>query len=222
MEPKLILTIETAVEGGSIALLSDASEITSLSGNQDISRAEELIPHIRSMLEMIGVEIDQIDKVGVSIGPGSYTGIRIGIATALGLKGAWGVEVVGISVLEAIAAQYSNGSMIVSAVPIGNKDVAWQEFQIGADVVFRGEPRIDSFANFAEWLKQHPEKIAAVYSTLYDKLSVVSHSHSSRASLIRTGSNLALYVGKAVANGLGTIDLTALYLLNPERSRGLF
>ena len=55
------------------------------------------MPHIADMLAKASVTKSQIDGVAVSIGPGSFTGLRIGLATAKGLSFAWNVPIVGVT-----------------------------------------------------------------------------------------------------------------------------
>ncbi|MGQ0543253.1 MAG: tRNA (adenosine(37)-N6)-threonylcarbamoyltransferase complex dimerization subunit type 1 TsaB, partial [Blastocatellia bacterium] len=97
-----VLAIESAIQDGSIALFRDGKEIASVGGSDDVSRAEELLPNIEKLFNDTGIKFDEIDLIAVSRGPGSYTGIRIGIATVLGLARALNISCAGVSVLEAM------------------------------------------------------------------------------------------------------------------------
>jgi tRNA threonylcarbamoyl adenosine modification protein YeaZ len=61
------------------------------------------MPHIADMLDKASVTKDKIDSVAVAVGPGSFTGLRIGLATAKGLAYAWNVPIVGVSTPESLA-----------------------------------------------------------------------------------------------------------------------
>jgi tRNA threonylcarbamoyl adenosine modification protein YeaZ len=67
--------------------------------------AERLIGVIESALGRAGLAYADLDRIGVAIGPGSFTGLRVGVATARGLALALGVAAVGVSTLEALAAE---------------------------------------------------------------------------------------------------------------------
>jgi tRNA threonylcarbamoyl adenosine modification protein YeaZ len=67
--------------------------------------AERLIGVIESALRQAGLAYADLDRVGVSIGPGSFTGVRVGVATARGLALALGIPAVGVNTLEALAAE---------------------------------------------------------------------------------------------------------------------
>jgi tRNA threonylcarbamoyl adenosine modification protein YeaZ len=67
--------------------------------------AERLIDVIESALGQAGLAYADLDRIGVSIGPGSFTGVRVGVATVRGLALALGVPAVGVNTLEALAAE---------------------------------------------------------------------------------------------------------------------
>ena len=95
-ESSYILALETAITGGSMRLLRDSVVIDSMAGNDSLSRAEELLPNISSILSNNAISLEQIGRIAVSVGPGSYTGIRIGMASAMGLSTAIGCNCVGV------------------------------------------------------------------------------------------------------------------------------
>jgi tRNA threonylcarbamoyl adenosine modification protein YeaZ len=67
--------------------------------------AERLIGVIENTLRQAGLAYADLDRIGVSIGPGSFTGVRVGVATARGLALALGVPAIGVNTLEALAAE---------------------------------------------------------------------------------------------------------------------
>ena len=100
MRRTTILGIESAISEGSVAVLQGNDVLASRNG---VSRAESLIFGINSAIENAGIVFSDVDTVAVSIGPGSFTGIRIGMATGIGLARSIGLNCIGISVFEAIA-----------------------------------------------------------------------------------------------------------------------
>ncbi|NHT74518.1 tRNA (adenosine(37)-N6)-threonylcarbamoyltransferase complex dimerization subunit type 1 TsaB [Rhizobiaceae bacterium CRRU44] len=101
----IVLAIDTAGTACNVALYDAARDATLSTAGADIGRghAERLMGFIDEALEAAGLEMDKVDRIAVTIGPGSFTGIRVGVATARGLGLALGRPVVGISVLQALA-----------------------------------------------------------------------------------------------------------------------
>jgi tRNA threonylcarbamoyladenosine biosynthesis protein TsaB len=99
----IILHIETATDVCSVAL-SRGAEIIGLKeeagGN---NHAKNLLPFVDEVLKQGGCKIADLNGVAVSIGPGSYTGLRIGVSTAKGIAYTAGIPVMAISTLESIA-----------------------------------------------------------------------------------------------------------------------
>jgi tRNA threonylcarbamoyl adenosine modification protein YeaZ len=124
----LILAIETALRDGSLTLLQGEREIASDKGKEKVSRAEDLLGSISALFEKNNLRLSQIDFLAVSEGPGSFTGIRIGMATARALAFGINRSLYGVSLSEAVA--YSAGIVpIVSIIPSVKGTVIWQEFE---------------------------------------------------------------------------------------------
>lgn len=87
----MLLAIETSSLVSSIALLHDDTLRAELTIQARLTHSEQLMPHIADMLDKASVKKSQIDGVAVAVGPGSFTGLRIGLATAKGLSFAWNV-----------------------------------------------------------------------------------------------------------------------------------
>jgi tRNA threonylcarbamoyl adenosine modification protein YeaZ len=122
------LGIEAALAGGSLSLMSRGEIVDSWVGTDSVPRAELLLPQIDQLLRRNEVSFSDIERVVVSTGPGSYTGIRIGIATALGLCSAGSIECCGVTALEALVHTYSPAGKTVVAVPMGRRMVCIQAF----------------------------------------------------------------------------------------------
>lgn len=99
----LTLALDTANDRVAVALAGDDKAVVRA---EVISRghAERLFPLIDEVLASAGTEIEEIARIAVNIGPGSFTGIRIAVAAARGLGLALGIPVVGIDALHLVAA----------------------------------------------------------------------------------------------------------------------
>jgi tRNA threonylcarbamoyladenosine biosynthesis protein TsaB len=81
----LILSIDTATDNASVSISKDGAIITEVSNTAQKDHGGYLQPAIKSMLITSGISIDQIDAIAISAGPGSYTGLRVGMSSAKGL-----------------------------------------------------------------------------------------------------------------------------------------
>ena len=97
-----ILAIETTGPFGSTALLDAKGNVLGCEVSREtMSHLKDLIPMVDTMLKKCGVSKDQIDLLAPSVGPGSFTGIRIGVSTARALCQALGIKAVPVPTLEA-------------------------------------------------------------------------------------------------------------------------
>jgi len=98
-----ILHLETATTVCSVALSYEGQLIASKEENKGFTHAEHLTIFIEDVLQMAGKSFAEIDAVAVSKGPGSYTGLRIGVATAKGLCYGLGKPLIGVNTLASLA-----------------------------------------------------------------------------------------------------------------------
>lgn len=102
----LVLGLDSAGQGASAALLRDGSVVAARAAAADRSQAEILLPMIAEVLGEAHTDPLGLDLIATTTGPGSFTGLRIAIATARGLALAAGVPAVGVSRLAAVAARF--------------------------------------------------------------------------------------------------------------------
>lgn len=99
----MLLAIETSSLVSSVALLHEDTLRAEFTTQARLTHSEQLMPHIADMLQKASVQKTAIDGIAVSIGPGSFTGLRIGLATAKGLAFAWNVPIIGIETPTSLA-----------------------------------------------------------------------------------------------------------------------
>ncbi len=99
----LILGIDTATLACSVALLQDDALLGEFTVNIRKTHSERLMPLVDTLLRETGLEREQLQAVAAAAGPGSFTGVRIGVATARGLAQGLSIPAVAISTLEALA-----------------------------------------------------------------------------------------------------------------------
>jgi tRNA threonylcarbamoyladenosine biosynthesis protein TsaB len=100
-----ILALETSGAAGSIAAAEGPRLVADLALDVQQRSAKSLAPGIRQVVDAAGWRIREVDLVAVTIGPGSFTGLRVGVATAKALAYALGARCVAVGTLEVIGAQ---------------------------------------------------------------------------------------------------------------------
>jgi len=100
----ITLAIETATESVGVALAGDDGIIASVEVHEGRRHAEVLAPAIDFACRHAGVDLGKIAAVGVDVGPGLFTGMRVGAATAKAMGQALQIPVVGVSSLDVLAA----------------------------------------------------------------------------------------------------------------------
>ena len=98
-----ILGIETATRTGGVAIVSEGGVLAEYTLNIEVTHSERLMSTVDRVLKDTGLSISNIDGFGVSIGPGSFTGLRIGLSTVKGLAFTTGKPVAAVPTLKALA-----------------------------------------------------------------------------------------------------------------------
>ena len=106
----LILAFDTATDVATSALV-DGGEVL----GERASRAATLLEDVDALLRQAGMQTRDVEALAVGIGPGSFTGVRIGLSTARGLALALGIPVAGVSTLDALAAGAPGALPVIDA-----------------------------------------------------------------------------------------------------------
>jgi tRNA threonylcarbamoyladenosine biosynthesis protein TsaB len=111
----LILAIDTSTRTGSAALLRDANVLAEISGYEETPYSMRLFRDIAILQERANFRMDQIDVFAVAAGPGSFTGLRVGLTAVKAWAEVHGKPIAAISGLEAIAAESLSGEALSSS-----------------------------------------------------------------------------------------------------------
>jgi tRNA threonylcarbamoyladenosine biosynthesis protein TsaB len=112
----IVLALDTTTRAGSAALLRDGDVLADVSGDPALTHGQRLPGELMRLLDEANASLSEVALLAVAAGPGSFTGLRVGIATIQGLAVATGKPVVPVSTLEALAraaAQDNAGGLIV-------------------------------------------------------------------------------------------------------------
>jgi tRNA threonylcarbamoyladenosine biosynthesis protein TsaB len=116
----VILGLDTATPATVVAVLPAAGEPVELrhepGPGERPGHAAQLLPLARRALEAVGATFADVRRIGVGVGPGTFTGLRIGVATARALAQATGAEVAGISTLEALAVEAGDDRAVLAVL----------------------------------------------------------------------------------------------------------
>lgn len=102
----LILAIETAAKVSSVALADGERIIAALTIENGLEHSATLVPNIGKLLSIAGKSKRDLTAVAVSIGPGSFTGLRIGLATAKGMAYGLNIPLISVPTLKSLAARF--------------------------------------------------------------------------------------------------------------------
>lgn len=127
---RLVLGIETSSDFGGVALANEAGVVAEKLTRRRLNHSEELITLISSVLKGLQSGLDDLRGVAVSMGPGSFTGLRVGLATAKGLCLSKGLPLLSIPSLDALAGTCSESSLPIHAIIDAKRgEVYWSSYR---------------------------------------------------------------------------------------------
>ncbi|MEV8307068.1 tRNA (adenosine(37)-N6)-threonylcarbamoyltransferase complex dimerization subunit type 1 TsaB [Streptomyces flavidovirens] len=150
----LLLAVDTATPAVTVAL-HDGDSVVAEAGQVDARRhGELLLPTVDRVLAEAGLKLDAVTGIVVGVGPGPYTGLRVGLATAETFGLVLGVPVHGLCTLDGLAYAAGIAGPFAVATDARRKEVYWARY---ADARTRvGEPAVDRPADIAEQLAGLP------------------------------------------------------------------
>jgi tRNA threonylcarbamoyladenosine biosynthesis protein TsaB len=125
----ITLALDTTTRAGSAAVLRDEVVLAELSGDSALTHGQRLPGELMRVLEESGLRIADVELFAVAAGPGSFTGLRVGIATVQGLAMARSRRVVAVSTLDALASAAANASR--AGTNADRRIAAWMDAQRG-------------------------------------------------------------------------------------------
>jgi tRNA threonylcarbamoyladenosine biosynthesis protein TsaB len=129
-----LVAIETSTELRSVALFEQGHLVAETSVSAPTGHAEGLLPMLAALLDRHGWSARDVERWGVGVGPGTFTGVRVAVATAKGIALATGAELVGVTSLDALAEGLEATEPTVSVVPAGRGEVFVQVSRAGRPI----------------------------------------------------------------------------------------
>ena len=226
----LIFAFETSAKAGSVALMDEHRLLGESYCNTGLTHSQTLLQMGQDLLKSCGFTPQEVTAVAVAAGPGSFTGVRIGVAAAKGF--AWGLELpcVGVSTLEAMALQLGAWEGIVCPVMDARRSQVYNAlFEAkGGNLTRITEDRAISLADLTEELKNHKKTVFLVgdgsilcYNTLGSQVPDLvlppEHRMHQRAGGVALAARMQLQQG--FAPGGGELTPNYLRLSQAERER---
>jgi tRNA threonylcarbamoyladenosine biosynthesis protein TsaB len=126
----LILSLETATRAGSVAVTRGETVLAASVGDAAISHSALLLSDIGEVLEKAGLSLGEIDCFAAATGPGSFTGLRIGLATVKSFAATMARPCVGVPTLHAVAHAAGQSRRTLAVLPAGRGEVYAQLFEV--------------------------------------------------------------------------------------------
>lgn len=217
-----ILAIDTSALTATAAVLSDDTVLGEISTSTALTHSQTIMPMIDELLKKINMDIADIDIFACSVGPGSFTGLRIGIGTIKGLAYGLGKLVIGVSTLEALAHNIAFTDCIISPIMDARRGQVYNALYryIDGKLECIEPPRALSVEELCssitektiftgDGVKVHREKIMQL---LGEKALFAPPHHVAQ----RAGSVAFAALGKEAVDAA---SLTAVYLRKPQAER---
>ena len=158
-----ILSIDTASNLCTVSILKDTNLIKELIVDDARNHSEKIMPIIEDVLKQTNLTLKDIDLVVCDKGPGSFTGIRIGVATVLAFEDALNIESVGISSLESLAYNTKNEGLICSLIDAKNDNVYYGLFSLKNNEYTQLDKfAFDNISNVISILNKYDEPITFI------------------------------------------------------------
>lgn len=156
----LILALDTSSPAGSVAVLRDQKVIGEISTWTDETYSSRMFRHLEFLLRELSLDLKEFDLFAVTAGPGSFTGVRVGLTAAKGWAEAYQKPVVGVSALHAVAVQFhSANSLLVPVLDARRGQIYFGFYQRdGNGLTLKGEERVATPEEFFHALAEQPEK----------------------------------------------------------------
>jgi tRNA threonylcarbamoyladenosine biosynthesis protein TsaB len=145
----LILAIDTCLAACQAALWRDGKIIASVSEPMARGHQERLAPMVETIMGEARLPFTAVDRIAVTVGPGSFTGLRVGLAFAKGLALALDKPIVGIGTLEALAASTPETGLVIAIVDARRDQAYWQAFERGGPA---SPPQAWAVADIVDWV----------------------------------------------------------------------
>lgn len=148
----ITLALDTCLNACSTALVRDGEALAVRSEPMVRGHQERLALMVQEIMSEAGAAFADIDRLAVTLGPGSFTGLRVGLAFAKGMAVALDIPCIGVSSLEALAASAPRKGLTLALVDARRDQAYWQAFKDGAAAT---PPAASTLPDIIAWAAEH-------------------------------------------------------------------
>ena len=227
-----ILAIDTSAKVVSCALVRDGAVLGSFYSNAGLTHSQTLMPMVENVLRVATVSMQEVDALAVNAGPGSFTGVRIGVSAVKGLAFTSNLPCISVSTLESMA---MNVPLDANTVVCGVMDARCQQVYTASftadeegNVIRLSEDEAMSIAELGERLKSVTKRIVLVgdgselcYRTLRESLQQLALAPVSARMQNAVGTALVAERLYQQGTALTGEELLPTYLRLPQAEREL-
>ena len=218
-----ILAIDSSSKSASAAISEDEKILGEVFLNVGLTHSETLMPMLEYLLKSTGVKPDEIERFALTIGPGSFTGIRIGAAAVKGMAQPQGKKCIPVSTLEAIAFAYRDFDGIVCPVMDARcNQVYTAVFESGVRIFEDSAMLINELS---EKLKEYNKKVVFVgdgAELVFNRVNgILDCERANSEKEFPHASSVALLALKNSDKALDAGQIVPVYLRLPQAQREL-
>ena len=225
-----LLALDTSAKAASVCLAQEDKIIGEFMINTAVTHSQTLMPMVEQLCQNTATSLDDVEAIAVNAGPGSFTGVRIGVAAAKGLAFTRSLPCVAVSTLESMAYNYLGADCLVCAVMDARCAQVYNAlFRVTGDRVERlCDDRALALSNLQTELAQLDEKILLVGDGAEISFQFLSNSLSNvflapMNHRVQTAASVALAAFSQIKQGntLTPAALMPVYLRLPQAQREL-
>lgn len=158
----LILALDTALSATTVVVAREGRVLAARCDPMERGHQERAAVLVAEAMGEAGVAFSALDRIGVTIGPGSFTGVRVGLALAKGLALAWNTPLVGLGSLEALARSVVAAGVVAAAIDARRARVYLQMFKDNAPLCTPDLVEVEAALATIEALELGPQPVGAL------------------------------------------------------------
>ena len=212
-----ILAIDTSSKICSVSILEDNNVIIEKHNDDEKTHSQKLMPLIDELLKDSNLTLDNIDLLSCSQGPGSFTGIRIGISTVKAFADVKNIPIIGVTSLESLAYNINAEGLIATLIDAKHDNVYFALYELKDNKYTTViDPISDTITNVIQSLKKYDEKITFVGDGSEVHKDLLSNEFSNCIfAFSNQNVQTSISIGKAAYDKYIVADYQPVYSLSP-------
>ena len=219
-----ILSIDTSSDICGVSILEDNTLLCNLDSNTGRTHSENLMPMIKDAFAKCNLSLKDIGLIVCDKGPGSFTGIRIGVGTVLGFRDSLNINCIGVSSLEALVYNVKHDGMVCSLIDAKNNNVYFGLFNVHNGVCSQiGELEFKSITEVFNILDKFDDQITFVGDGAVSYKSLIENSYK-KANFTNANNLSSISLGIAgynIFNSKKENSIMPLYLRKSQAERAI-